>query len=745
MEILHQAAKAGDVDHVRTLLERGWSVNARDLKGWTPLHYAAVFGHVEVAELLIKYGADVNARDRKGLTPLYYAVKEGSFNVAELLLQQGADPRVKDKRGWTPIHYGAKKAKLRVDQILAGEPPPLRIVRLLLESGSDPNAQTREGLTPLHIAVRRSNVALAKLLLDAGASPNMPDKKGWTPLHYAYRYGDEELIELLLKYGANTGVRDKKGRTPPMLRNTRPILRRGAKPMSLSGILAREATYRSRKERGEIPIRGIDLFALAWTVFLFFLSLLFGVIFAYFIYDGYLELIASILFLFTLSMLPGLAQMALNTHVIIADKLIDPLLHLPVSWGNLRWALVKQAFIWGGFSPLFAFIPAAIVYLTIRKSPAVPLGLALTGIFATLLAVSLGYLIGSYVSKYTRSLLRRIVSTVVWVLILGLGYIFDLLNKFFYKAVLPLDSVLMSVIPPFCFLHLTRSALSLTVSVASLAASVWLTRFSVRRFVRAATVAEIYAPPPALSWRVSARALIPTLKELKMVARAPRMMALIITQALLPSLLLIYWILTVLRQMLTWWFEPSLSNAATMVIMMMLVSIGIFQALQGVYIMFVAEAANARTLYLLPLTRLNVALSKSLALLLMCLPFIVAASAVAAMFLNASAGLVYAAAIVGSVLLGGLILAMWAPREPSDWSRETYSQLKLIVAWLALLTPLIVLLSLPLLPLLLPMLPKLCEIVQFLFDHGHFFLLAYLVALYVGCSILAVRASREPV
>jgi len=180
-------------------------------------------------------------------------------------------------------------------------------------------------------------------------------------------------------------------------------------------------------------------------------------------------------------------------------------------------------------------------------------------------------------------------------------------------------------------------------------------------------------------------------------------------------------------------------------IMMMLVSIGIFQALQGVYIMFVAEAANARTLYLLPLTRLNVALSKSLALLLMCLPFIVAASAVAAIFLNTSAGLVYATATVGSALLGGLILAMWAPREPSDWCRETYSQLKLIVAWLALLTPLLVWSSLLLLPPLLPMYPKLREIVQFLFDPGHFLLLAYLVALYVSGTLVAVLISRDPV
>ena len=79
------------------------------------------------------------------------------------------------------------------------------------------------------------------------------------------------------------------------------------------------------------------------------------------------------------------------------------------------------------------------------------------------------------------------------------------------------------------------------------------------------------------------------------------------------------------------------------------------------------------------------------------------------------------------------------------WCRETYSQLKLIVVWLALLTPLLVWLSLPLLPLLLPMFPELREIVRLLFDHGHFFLLAYLVALYVSGTLVVVLVSRDPV
>lgn len=75
---LHQAAAAGDIEQVKSLLAKGADVNAKDkpMRG-TALHYAAKNSHPEVAKLLISQGAHVNAVDRRAETPLHYASARG--------------------------------------------------------------------------------------------------------------------------------------------------------------------------------------------------------------------------------------------------------------------------------------------------------------------------------------------------------------------------------------------------------------------------------------------------------------------------------------------------------------------------------------------------------------------------------------------------------------------------------------------------------------------------------------------
>jgi len=72
---LQAAAKAGDLDRVKTLLEQGADVNTRNAIGADPLHEAAWSGNSQLVELLLARGADVNARHAEaGSTPLHYAV-----------------------------------------------------------------------------------------------------------------------------------------------------------------------------------------------------------------------------------------------------------------------------------------------------------------------------------------------------------------------------------------------------------------------------------------------------------------------------------------------------------------------------------------------------------------------------------------------------------------------------------------------------------------------------------------------
>lgn len=82
---LLEAAKEGSTDMVRSLLDRGADVNAKDDDGWTPLHWAAVLEQPEIARTLLDRGADIHARNNDGLTPLQVAEKEHKTQTAQLL------------------------------------------------------------------------------------------------------------------------------------------------------------------------------------------------------------------------------------------------------------------------------------------------------------------------------------------------------------------------------------------------------------------------------------------------------------------------------------------------------------------------------------------------------------------------------------------------------------------------------------------------------------------------------------
>lgn len=95
---LLQAAKQGDVDTVRLLLDAGTLVDAVDENdsGCTALHHAALYGHTALIHMLCKRSADVDCQDRRGRTALHCAVQAGQLDCAETLMLWGASVWIED-------------------------------------------------------------------------------------------------------------------------------------------------------------------------------------------------------------------------------------------------------------------------------------------------------------------------------------------------------------------------------------------------------------------------------------------------------------------------------------------------------------------------------------------------------------------------------------------------------------------------------------------------------------------------
>ena len=97
-----------------TLIRHGAEVNVHSgpIRG-TPLHTAARRDNVVVAGVLLSAGADIEARDIKGETPLRRALNCRQPGMISLLLANGANLDSPDKRGVTPRQV-AKKRGLRI-------------------------------------------------------------------------------------------------------------------------------------------------------------------------------------------------------------------------------------------------------------------------------------------------------------------------------------------------------------------------------------------------------------------------------------------------------------------------------------------------------------------------------------------------------------------------------------------------------------------------------------------------------
>ena len=156
------AARRGDADGVRALLQQGDDANAAHGDGMSALHWAAERGDARIAEMLLYAGANAEAVTRIGqYTPLHLASRGGRAAVAKLLLDAGATVAVTSNGGTTSLHLAAASGSVDV-------------VEALVDHGADVDArETVWEQTPLMFAAAQNRVEAIRALLDHGADADL--------------------------------------------------------------------------------------------------------------------------------------------------------------------------------------------------------------------------------------------------------------------------------------------------------------------------------------------------------------------------------------------------------------------------------------------------------------------------------------------------------------------------------------------------------------------------------------------
>lgn len=222
---IHVAARAGQKNMVKFLIEKGLSVDEPGMHGQSPLFYAAIKGQIKVAEYLISKGANVNLKDRMGCQIIDLAAGLGQVDFVKLLLQNGAintnaskciinpnvgSPEIK------PIGKGVSDVINLTDRLFdAVKKNNMISVKGCIKDGAAINAKNSTNSTPLHFACWKGYPEIVEILVETGKCDlNSTGDKGYTPLHYAAKFGHYEIVKTLLSNGAIYNVACESGKTP---------------------------------------------------------------------------------------------------------------------------------------------------------------------------------------------------------------------------------------------------------------------------------------------------------------------------------------------------------------------------------------------------------------------------------------------------------------------------------------------------------------------------------------------------
>ncbi len=186
------AAKKGDPECIKLLIQHGCNMSVKDRKRQSALHLASINDTAFlIDELLTSQGLNIEDRDSDGWTPLIHACWNGAVNCVNLLLQHGAN--VNDN-----LNQDGYSALIACTYNASNNPGSKQIIQRLLLANADIQLRDKLGHNALTAALQCTEVdqELVMTMYAAGADVDKEIKKELTILSKVIAQDQMPLISL---------------------------------------------------------------------------------------------------------------------------------------------------------------------------------------------------------------------------------------------------------------------------------------------------------------------------------------------------------------------------------------------------------------------------------------------------------------------------------------------------------------------------------------------------------------------
>jgi ankyrin repeat protein len=219
-ETIFDCARNGNLECLRSLLEKGEDINKKNPDNYTPLMFAAKEGHLDCVGYLLDKGADTTLVNYNNSTAFILActngqcdcihlfltksvnydtdiitalllVSEGGFiDCIEMLFHMIVDINISNEKGETALIRASTKGQIES-------------IQYLISKGSDLHIKTNDGMTALMYASGNGHFECVDFLIKNKARVNDQTNSKITPLMYAAGYGHLNCVGILLDNGAD--------------------------------------------------------------------------------------------------------------------------------------------------------------------------------------------------------------------------------------------------------------------------------------------------------------------------------------------------------------------------------------------------------------------------------------------------------------------------------------------------------------------------------------------------------------